>query len=69
MIGKKVDGQILIGARSEKSKIVFGARGQKRKNLFGAKWHLRKIVFGSQTVKKSLESSSLSKSSLVFGDN
>ena len=37
VVGRKVDGQILFGARSEKSKILFGARGEKRKNLFGAK--------------------------------
>ena len=30
MVGRKVDGQILFGARSEKPKIVFGARGEKR---------------------------------------
>ena len=36
MVGRKVDGQILFGARSEKLKIWFGARGEKRKNLFGA---------------------------------
>ena len=51
MVGGKVDGQILFGARSEKPKMLYGARGDKRKNLFGAKWHLRKIVFGSQRVK------------------
>ena len=33
----KVDGQILVGARSEKPKILFGTRGEKRKNLFGTK--------------------------------
>ena len=37
VVGGKVDGQILFGARSEKLKILFGARGEKRKNLFGAK--------------------------------
>ena len=31
MVGGKVEGQILYGARSEKQKIVFGARGEKRK--------------------------------------
>ena len=31
MVGGKVDGQILFGARSEKPKIVFGARGKKWK--------------------------------------
>ena len=40
MVGGKVDGQILFGARSEKPK-----------NSFGAKWQLRKILFGSQRVK------------------
>ena len=33
VVGGKVDGQILFGARSEKPKILFGARGEKRKNL------------------------------------
>ena len=51
MVGKKVDGQILFGARSEKPKILFGARGEKPKILCGAKWQLRKILFGSQRVK------------------
>ena len=37
VVGEKVDGQILFGARSEKSKMLFVARGEKRKNLFGAK--------------------------------
>ena len=37
VVGGKVDGQILFGARSEKPKILFGARGEQRKNLFGAK--------------------------------
>ena len=50
MIGGKVDGQILFGARSEKPKILFDAMGNKRKNLFGAKWQLRKNLFGSQRV-------------------
>ena len=40
MVGGKVDGQILFGARSEKPKI-----------LFGATWQLRKILFGSQRAK------------------
>ena len=31
MVGGKVDGQILFGARSEKSKNLFGARGEKQK--------------------------------------
>ena len=48
MVGEKVDGQILFGARSEKPKILFGAKGEKRKNLFGAKW---KILFGSQRLR------------------
>ena len=34
VVGGKVDGQILFGARSEKPKILFGARGEKRKHLF-----------------------------------
>ena len=51
MVGGKVDGQILFGARSEKPKNLFGARDEKRKNLFDAKWQLRKNVFGSQRVK------------------
>ena len=51
--GGKVDGQILLGARSEKFKILFGARGEKWKNLFRAKWHLWKILFGSQRVQYS----------------
>ena len=54
MIGGKVDGQILFGARSESPKIVFGARGEKQKNLFDYKWQLRKILFGSQMVKQYL---------------
>ena len=37
VVGGKVDGQILFGARSEKAKILFGARGEKRKNLCGTK--------------------------------
>ena len=37
VVGGKVDGQILFGARSEKPKILFCARGEKLKNLFGAK--------------------------------
>ena len=37
VVGGKVDGQILFGARSEKLKILFGARGEKLKILFGAK--------------------------------
>ena len=51
MVGGKVNGQILFGARSEKSKILFGARGEKRKHLFCAKWQLRKMLFNSQRVK------------------
>ena len=43
MVGGKVDGQILFGAKSEKPEILFGTRDEKRKNLFGAKWQLRKI--------------------------
>ena len=50
MVGRKVDGQILFGARSEKPKNIFGARSEKWKNLFGAKWQLRKILFGSQRI-------------------
>ena len=38
VVGWKVDGQILFGARSEKPKILFGARAEKWKNLFSAKW-------------------------------
>ena len=52
VIGGKVDGQILFGARSEKPKILFGAGGEKPKNFFGAKWQLRKTLFGSQRVKQ-----------------
>ena len=37
VVGGKVDGQILFGARSEKPKILFGAWDEKRKNLFGTK--------------------------------
>ena len=40
MVGGKVDGQILFGARSEKLK-----------NVFGGKWQLWKNLFGSQMVK------------------
>ena len=50
MVGGKVDGQILFGARSEKPKILFGARGEKPKKLFGVKWQLQKTLFGSQGV-------------------
>ena len=31
VVGRKVDGQILFGARSKKPKILFGARGEKPK--------------------------------------
>ena len=34
---RKVDGQILFRARSEKPKILFGASGEKRKILYGVK--------------------------------
>ena len=37
VVGRKIDSQILFGARSEKPKILFESRGEKRKNLFGAK--------------------------------
>ena len=37
VVGGKVDGQNLFGARSEKPKTLFEARGEKWKNLFGAK--------------------------------
>ena len=37
VVGGKVDGQILFGARSEKPTILFGAIGEKWKNVFGAK--------------------------------
>ena len=33
VVGRKVDGQILFRARSEKLKLLFGARGEKRKNV------------------------------------
>ena len=56
VVGRKVDGQILFGARSVKPKILFGARGEKWKNLFGTKWQKRKIVFGSQRVKTARQS-------------
>ena len=52
VVGGKVDGQILFGTRSEKSKILFGARDAKRRNLFGTKWQLWKILFDSQRVKR-----------------
>ena len=32
VVGEKVDGQILFGARREKPNILFGARGEKWKN-------------------------------------
>ena len=51
VVGRKVDSQILFGARSKKPKIVFAARGEKRKNLFGAKWQLRKNVFSSKGLR------------------
>ena len=35
VVGRKVDGQILSGTRSEKPKILSGTRDEKRKNLFG----------------------------------
>ena len=44
MVGGKVDGQILFGAKSKRPKILFGARGEKMNNLFGVKWQLRKNV-------------------------
>ena len=50
MVGGKVDGQILFGARSEKPKILFRARGEKQKNLFETTRQLRKFLFGSQRV-------------------
>ena len=50
MVGRKINGQILFGARSEKPKILFGTRDEKQKNLFGTKWQLRKNLFGSQRV-------------------
>ena len=37
VVGGKLDGQLLFGARSEKPKSLFGARGEKWRNLFGAK--------------------------------
>ena len=37
LVGGKVDGQILFGGWSEKTKILFGARSEKPKHLFGAK--------------------------------
>ena len=37
VVGRKVDGQILSGTRSEKPKILSGTRDEKRKNLFGTK--------------------------------
>ena len=37
VVGGKVDGQVLLGARTEKLNMFFGARGEKQKNLFGAK--------------------------------
>ena len=52
MVSWKVDGQILLGTRSEKPKIVFGIRDEKRKNLFGTKWQLQKLLFASQRVNK-----------------
>ena len=51
VVGGKVDGQILFGARSEKPKKKCGARGEEPKILFGPKWQLWKILFGSQRVK------------------
>ena len=40
MVGGKVDGQIL-----------FGARGEKRKNVFVAKWQLRKFYLEVKGLK------------------
>ena len=37
MVGGKVHGQILFGARRKKPKNLFGARGEKQNNLFDAK--------------------------------
>ena len=59
VVGRKVDGQILFGGRSEKPKILFGTRDEKRKNLFGTKWQFRKILFGSQRVNEWLSYSHL----------
>ena len=50
VIGRKVDGQILFGARSEK-----------RKNSFRAKWQLWTNLFGSQRVKQTQVHISLEK--------
>ena len=50
MVGGKTDGQILLGAKSEKTKNLFDAWSEKRNNVFGAKWQLRENVFGSQSV-------------------
>ena len=52
VVSRKVDGQILFGARSKKPEILFGARGEKRKSLFGAKWQLLQNLFGSQSKYK-----------------
>ena len=51
MVGRKVDDQILFGARSEKPKILFGARGEKWNNLLGAKWQLQKIYLAVKGLK------------------
>ena len=57
MVSRKVDGQIL-----------FGARDEKRKNLFGAKWHLQIILFGSQRVTRVSDNKySLDDSNLMAG--
>ena len=51
VVGEKVDGHILFGARSENPKILFGARGEKRK-IYLMPNELQKNVFGSQRVKQ-----------------
>ena len=37
VVGRKVDGQFLFGARSEKPQILFDSRGEKPKIVFDAK--------------------------------
>ena len=46
MVGEKVDGKILFGARSEKPQILFGARG----NNFWYQMTVTKILYGSPRV-------------------
>ena len=45
VVSRKVDGQILFGARSEKPKILFGERGEKRKSYLVPNDSYEKMYF------------------------